>query len=224
MAVVPMRKNKAKEDGGAVALPATVYEPTPAEASAVAAYMKRRDSRRPNPKMKVAMSTRENGARVASIVVEHPDIDTGYNLISEAIAADSNTFTLGTIDALAKAAQLGGDLDEGQLNYALSMVYGLKPKDQIEATLAVQMAAIHLATMNTAAGLGGSKTHEMREVHERALNRLSRTFVAQVEALKRYRSKGEQRVYVERVNVQKGAQAIVGNVGGRGGEQDENGR
>lgn len=224
MSVVPMRKNRAKEDRGATALPATVYEPTQAEANAVAAYMKRRDSRRPTPKMKVAMSTRENGTRVASIVVDHADIDTGYNLISEAIGSDSNTFTLGTIDALAKAAQLGGDLDEGQLNYALSMVYGLKPKDQVEATLAVQMAAIHLATMNTAAGLGGSKSLQVKEMHERALNRLSRTFVAQVEALKRYRSKGEQRVYVERVNVEKGGQAIVGNVGGRGGEQGENGR
>ena len=92
------------------------------------------------------------------------------------------------------------------------MVCGLQPKDQIEATLGVQMAAIHMATMNAAASMGGAKTWELKEAQERALNRLARTFVAQVEALKRYRSKGEQRVIVERVTVEKGGQAIVGNV------------
>ena len=45
------------------------------------------------------------------------------------------------------------------------------------------------------------------------MNRLARTFAAQVEALKRYRSKGEQRVVVERVTVNEGGQAVVGNIG-----------
>ena len=44
-----------------------------------------------------------------------------------------------------------------------------------------------------------------------------------MEALKRYRSKGEQRVYVERVTVNEGGQAIVGRSRGRGGGIDENG-
>ncbi|MER8965411.1 hypothetical protein NKI25_06770 [Mesorhizobium sp. M0808] len=110
------------------------------------------------------------------------------------------------------------------MNYALSMVCGLRPKDQIEATLGVQMAAIHIATMNSAMCMGEAKTWELREAHERALNRLSRTYVAQIEALKRYRSKGEQRVIVERVNVEKGGQAIVGNVGNGGGVAEENDR
>ena len=64
--------------------------------------------------------------------------------------------------------------------------------------------------MRTAAHLGGAKTWEMRDQQERALNRLTRTYAAQVEALKRHRSKGEQRVYVERVTVNEGGQAVVG--------------
>jgi len=53
---------------------------------------------------------------------------------------------------------------------------------------------------------------------ERAFNKLARTFAAQVEALKRYRSGGEQTVRVEHVTANEGGQAIVGNVsqGGRG--------
>ncbi|RWQ27546.1 hypothetical protein [Mesorhizobium sp.] len=165
-----------------------------------------------------------DGKRIASLLVDHPDPVLGYELLAEAVGADSGTFLAGTLDSLAKAAQVGAEVREGEMNYALSMVCGLRPKDQIEATLGVQMAAIHLATMNTAMFMGQAKTWELREAHERALNRLSRTYVAQVEALKRYRSKGEQRVIVERVNVEKGGQAIVGNVAHGGGVVKKNDR
>ncbi len=53
---------------------------------------------------------------------------------------------------------------------------------------------------------------------ERAFGKLARIFTAQVEALKRYRTGGEQRVVVEHVHVHEGGRAIVGTVnqGGRG--------
>jgi hypothetical protein len=47
---------------------------------------------------------------------------------------------------------------------------------------------------------------------ERAFNKLARTFAAQVEALKRYRTGGQQKVTVEHVTVNAGGQTIVGNV------------
>jgi hypothetical protein len=53
----------------------------------------------------------------------------------------------------------------------------------------------------------------------RAFNQLARTFATQVEALKRYRTGGEQKVTVQHVTVNEGGQAIVGNVRkGGGGE------
>jgi hypothetical protein len=52
---------------------------------------------------------------------------------------------------------------------------------------------------------------------ERAFNKLTRTFTTQVEALKRYRTGGEQKVVVEHVTVNAGGQAIVGAVGTGGG-------
>ena len=45
-----------------------------------------------------------------------------------------------------------------------------------------------------------------------AFNQLARTFAAQVEALKRYRSGGEQKMTVQHVHVADCGQAIVGNV------------
>ncbi len=56
-----------------------------------------------------------------------------------------------------------------------------------------------------------------REGYERSMTRLSRTFLAQMDGLKRYRAKAQQTVRVERVDVHEGGQAIVGAVqaGGR---------
>jgi hypothetical protein len=47
------------------------------------------------------------------------------------------------------------------------------------------------------------------------MTRLSRTYLAQMDALKKYRAKAQQVVRVERVNVESGGQAIVGDVSGR---------
>ena len=53
------------------------------------------------------------------------------------------------------------------------------------------------------------------------MTRLSRTFLAQVDGLKKYRAKAQQIVRVERVEVQDGGQAIVGDVSYRRGVDDE---
>lgn len=45
-----------------------------------------------------------------------------------------------------------------------------------------------------------------------AFNKLAQTYVAQMEALKRYRTGGEQKVTVQHVSVNDGGQAIVGDV------------
>ena len=62
---------------------------------------------------------------------------------------------------------------------------------------------------------------QLREGYERSLTRLSHTYLAQMDALTRYRAKAQQTVRVERVDVHESGQAIVGAVthGGRGDEK-----
>src|SRR5580765_7929448 len=94
----------------------------------------------------------------------------------------------------------------------LAVVKGVEPKDQVEAMLAAQMAAVHNATMTFARRLAPVDNIPQQDSAERAFNKLARTFAAQVEALKRYRTGGQQRVTVEHVTVNAGGQAIVGAV------------
>jgi len=56
------------------------------------------------------------------------------------------------------------------------------------------------------------RTIAQQDSAERALNKLARTYATQMEALKRYRTGGEQKVTVQHVSVSEGGQAIVGNV------------
>ena len=74
------------------------------------------------------------------------------------------------------------------------------PKDHIEAMLCVQMVAIHSATMTLSRRLLRAETLIEQDSAERALNRLARTFAAQVQTLKNYRSGGAQRITVEHVH------------------------
>jgi hypothetical protein len=74
------------------------------------------------------------------------------------------------------------------------------------------MAAVHVASMTFARRLAHVENIPQQDSAERAFNKLTRTFAAQMSALKEYRSKGEQKMTVQHVHVAEGGQAIVGNV------------
>ncbi|HEV2899390.1 MAG TPA: hypothetical protein VGX71_16460 [Pseudaminobacter sp.] len=116
------------------------------------------------------------------------------------------------------ACQDGGKPDEANINLVGAIVAGIEPDGPIEALLAAQMAAVHMAMMTFAKRLTHVKNIPQQDSAERAFNKLARTFAAQVEALKKYRTGGQQHVTVKHVTVNEGGQAIVGNVshGGQG--------
>lgn len=153
-------------------------------------------------------------------------LEIGYDHESSQLAAALTMADLGTIDPaflttvvkqIATIGSYGNRVDQDNSNFLLSVVRAVQPRDGLETLLAMQMGAIHSATMMMARRLNHVENLPQQDAAERALNKLARTYAAQMEALKRYRSKGEQRVIVERVTVNKGGQAIVGAVS-HGGE------
>lgn len=103
-------------------------------------------------------------------------------------------------------------------HFLLSIIRDLAPKDAIERMLAVQMAATHVATIRAGGSLACSENLHQVNAHYTGFTKLTRTFAAQVEALRKHRTGGKQTVLVQHVNVSDGGQAIVGNVtrGGAG--------
>jgi hypothetical protein len=97
----------------------------------------------------------------------------------------------------------------------MAVIQGIEPRDHMEAMLAAQMAAVQMAAMTMARKLAQADNIAQQDSAQNAFNKLTRTFAAQMDTLKRYRSTGEQRVTVQHVTVNDGGQAIVGAVEAR---------
>jgi hypothetical protein len=141
----------------------------------------------------------------------------------EALGTTSPDFLDVFLGQLANAGTQGREVNGQGLNFMLAVVQGVEPRDQVEAMLAAQMAAVHMAVMTFARRLAHVENIPQQDSAERTFNKLARTYAAQMEALKRYRTGGQQKVTVEHVTVKDGGQAIVGNVaqGGRGGHGND---
>jgi hypothetical protein len=99
-------------------------------------------------------------------------------------------------------------------NLALSLLQGLAPQNEVEALLSIQLLGCHLgavATMQRA--LRADQPMHAQQTYCALAGKLMRTFTQQLDALTRMRGKATvQRVVVERVTVETGAQAVVGAV------------
>lgn len=181
------------------------YAATPREQEAVDAYLARLNGQKTAPRIKVGGKKGET-----TLQIDHPDLAIGQVLLMEALGTPHSDFMDGLIRQLVNVATRGREADESGLNFLLAMVKGVEPQDQVEAMLAAQMAAVHNATMTFARRLNHVDNIPQQDSAERAFNKLARTFATQVEALKRYRTGGQQRVTVEHVTVNAGGQAVVG--------------
>ena len=146
--------------------------------------------------------------------VDHKDRSVGVALLMESCGTADANFLNPLLTQLANAT--GKEMQEANLNFALSFIADIKPKDQLEAMLAAQMACVHIASMTFARRLAHTQTIAQQDSAEKAYNKLLRTFTSQMEALRKYRTGGEQKVTVHHVQVNEGGQAIVGNVNNGG--------
>jgi hypothetical protein len=87
------------------------------------------------------------------------------------------------------------------LNAALAAVTGIAPRDEAEAMLAAQMVGVHWLAMDLLSKVGSTTDRTLLNDRGNLAVKLLRTFPAQIDALKRYRSAGEQRVVVQHQHV-----------------------
>jgi hypothetical protein len=152
------------------------------------------------PRLKVVKS-----GDTTSILVDPFEL----RLLMQALGTEDDDFAK---ELLLQVAYADPRRDEAGINLLLSVIKGVKPKDQLEAMLAAQMAVTHSLVMGFGRRLNHVENIQQQDSAERGFNKLARTFRTQMEALKRYRSGGDQKVTVQQVSVSEGGQAIVGNV------------
>ena len=135
--------------------------------------------------------------------------------LHEALGVSSPELARTPLTQTACASEVKGFADLQGCKSLAAAFRGIGPRDELEAMLAAQMVTTHTLAMRF---LGSTSPAQYPNVViDSNLNRgtkLLRTFLMQLEALNRHRSKGEQKMVVEHVHVHSGGQAIVGPVTG----------
>ncbi len=165
------------------------------------------------------LQKKDSKSNSVNINLEFADITNAF-CIEEANKEKKKEKVEFSVALLNQVVRAGYDNDDPQKmsDNTLVAISDIKPKDTIEAMLAAQMLAIHNATMKNltrANGLLSSRSYKEIELGAKAFNvanKLARTYTMQMEALQRYRGKGQQKMVIEHVNVNSGGQAIIGNV------------
>ncbi len=102
---------------------------------------------------------------------------------------------------------------EARIQSAISMLQGIKPTDEVEGMMATQMVATHNVAMDCILkAMIPNQTFEGRDQNLKHAAKFLSICLRQIEVLDKHRGKGQQKITVERVNVESGGQAIVGHV------------
>jgi hypothetical protein len=193
-------------------LPTAKLELTDAEQAEIRAHAKRKKARRRAPRF--AVDRQEGGPTQMAPAGVHADAAAARMLnalgITDLDLAERLMMQIVTVTHLQSSNE---PVVEKNLNAALAAVTGIAPRDEAEAMLAAQMIGVHWLAMDL-----------LRKANDRArLNdagnmavKLLRTFTTQLEALKRYRSAGEQRVVVQHQHVNVTADQAAVQVNGSG--------
>jgi hypothetical protein len=106
------------------------------------------------------------------------------------LAATDKDFIDGILAQLSGVVGMHDELSLKLLNVMLSAINGIEPRDPLETMLAVQMATVHVAAMHVARDVVFVGRHHPENAQ--CLAKLTRTFTAQMEALKRHRANEEK--------------------------------
>ena len=132
-----------------------------------------------------------------------------HSTLRNLVGVKTDEAALGLFNSAVHALGVNADVYLPLMNATFAEI---EPRDAVEAMLAAQMTATHVMMTGLANKVMDAPNPSLREAYERSVTRLSRTYLAQMEALKKYRAKAQQVVRVERVTVNEGGQAIVGTV------------
>ena len=145
----------------------------------------------------------------------------GLTKVFQAFRTSDLNLLLPLVQQTKYAACHGDPKDRMTHLYSIAAVQSLEARDGLETLLAVQMVGVHNLAMRCLADAADKEQIDVGvEVYLNRANRLLRTFTAQMEALKKYRSNGEQRCTVEHVHVYNGGQAVVGTINQRNERTD----
>ncbi len=150
---------------------------------------------------------------------EHPTLHTLKQ--AETFASASLYFSSDKLNDLINYFEANNNRGASELdiNSALAFVAGAKPQNEVEATLAVQMAVTNDAAMRALRMVGKSDWMPQAQLFGNLAIKLLRTFTTQAEALAKLQRGGEQ--VVKHIHVDnRGGQAVIAETVTNGGSEN----
>jgi hypothetical protein len=204
--------------------PATTLEPTEAEQAEIQALAGRQKARRQTPRFAV---DRQEGSQVFQVSPAGVHADAADARLMNAFGTTNLDLAERLLQQIINTTNVqpsGVPISAKNLNAALAAVTGIEPQDEAEAMLAAQMVGVHWVAMALLSTAGSTNDRTLLNDTGNLAVKLLRTYTTQLEALKRYRSAGEQRVVVQHqhvnVTAERAAVQVTGGadpaLGGRG--------
>ncbi|MCS5558466.1 MAG: hypothetical protein NZ738_03625 [Oceanospirillaceae bacterium] len=104
-----------------------------------------------------------------------------------------------------------GEDTESAFNKSITLIAASDPKNQLELMLATQLAMTHI-TLGKSAQLLDRNYSQVKSTNSlgNLYTKLSRLGIDQINTLERMKGKGQQKIIVEKVNIEAGGQAAIG--------------
>ena len=140
------------------------------------------------------------------------DLTKWFGELANALASKNYDLCMGMLRYISFATSNSPGADTA--NAMLSFIGEAKPRDSVEAMIAMQMFAVNDEVMKAKYRLGVAKTEPELDREANRFAKLLRASCGLVLTYKNYHTGGPQTVTVQNVSVSDGGQAIVGNVTG----------
>jgi len=108
-------------------------------------------------------------------------------------------------------ANRDGDDAGSALNKSITLIAASDPKNQLELMLATQLAMTHI-TLGKSARLLDQNYKDVQTINSlgNLYTKLSRLGIDQINTLERMKGKGQQKIIVEKINIEAGGKAAIG--------------
>ena len=100
---------------------------------------------------------------------------------------------------------------DNEFNKSITLIAASDPKNQLELMLATQLAMTHI-TLGKSARLLDQNYKDVQTINSlgNLYTKLSRLGIDQINTLERMKGKGQQKIIVEKVNIEAGGRAAIG--------------
>ena len=162
---------------------------------------------------RVSVEVERGEGRYAIRAPAHQDKEDWLRRLQRALGSRSKAFVTASLDRLLTACHLPRQLiPTTSVSAALALIESLEPKNEIEAAMAVDIACLYAACGNLLGRLADACLERPTMAAANAIAKLERALHSAIKTYYRIKHGNMQVIRIERLEVQAGAQALVGQV------------